>query len=388
MVVGREELLHDLRGSEKGAMMVVEGDLETVKDVLAKSGNITTIAFFNGPRCLAMAGTRIEMKDVAETLQQPGFSTMCSRILDTTNAFHSALADKPMPQLPEVSHRLSFNEPMITLESATESKWPASIRLAVDYDAEHMRQRVHYNQAMQRLAQQYPDRELGKDYIRPEAWDVLAQCEKVSDKSFVTDLFVFDAVRGHLVDVILGIDYHKLWELASLSAKQERRENQLTLADISIDSLMIIELGKGMEGAFNAPLVRYELAYVTTVRELLSPFTVFEAFEEAKPFIDDLVANSCAGYVDDVLPRLTQLTITLEHSSVNRLKYFAGSRLAEVLRGEQDGSKLIFGTDEGWKLLIGLYGDSLPNNLVNPQMRVMLTRLIGQLEHVDGLILP
>lgn len=73
-----------------------------------------------------------------------------------------------------------------------------------------------------------------------------------------------------------------------------------------------------------------------------------------------------------------------EHASVNRLTYFAGSHLADVLRGEQDGIKLIFGTEEGRDLVTGLYGDSLLNNLANAQMRDTLTRLIAKLKPLEG----
>lgn len=73
-----------------------------------------------------------------------------------------------------------------------------------------------------------------------------------------------------------------------------------------------------------------------------------------------------------------------EHASVNHLTYFVGSHLADVLRGDQDGIKLIFGTEEGRDLVTGLYGDSLLNNLANAQMRDMLTRLIAKLKPLDG----
>lgn len=306
------------------------------------------------------------------------------------------------------------------------------------------------------------------------------------------------------------------------------------LAEIGIDSLMGMELGREMEGAFKTPLMGDELAQVTTFRELvlhvagvlgavvadedggseavddsvedvssssteatvispsdsdseiptkldrvtqqgvkestdgslqLLPNLVFEAFEETKRLTDDFIAKyRCADYMDTVVSKQTHLCVALtveafevlgcplrsakaghvleritherehtrlaewlyklleeearlidvsssgvitrtavqapkrtserilaelrnvypDHEWANRLTYFAGSHLAQVLRGEQDGIKLIFGTDEGRELVTGLYGDSLLNKLANVQMQDILQRLIGKITRWDS----
>ena len=51
-----------------------------------------------------------------------------------------------------------------------------------------------------------------------------------------------------------------------------------------------------------------------------------------------------------------------DHNFANQLAYFCGTRLVEVLSGDLDGVKLIFGTEKGGELVGGLYGDSLLNN--------------------------
>lgn len=45
---------------------------------------------------------------------------------------------------------------------------------------------------------------------RPEAYDVLATHHRASDKAYLTDIFVFDASSGALLEVILGIRYSKV----------------------------------------------------------------------------------------------------------------------------------------------------------------------------------
>ncbi|KAF6825536.1 Iterative polyketide synthase CazM 11 [Colletotrichum musicola] len=50
---------------------------------------------------------------------------------------------------------------------------------------------------------------------RPEQWDVFANHQTAADgKGYVTDIFVFDAARGTLLEVILGIDYHRVPKLS------------------------------------------------------------------------------------------------------------------------------------------------------------------------------
>jgi len=73
-----------------------------------------------------------------------------------------------------------------------------------------------------------------------------------------------------------------------------------------------------------------------------------------------------------------------DHIFANRLAYFCGSRLVDVLTGKLDGVKLIFGSDEGRNLLSGLYGDSLLNKLSYKQMEDILKRLVSKLPPDSG----
>lgn len=73
-----------------------------------------------------------------------------------------------------------------------------------------------------------------------------------------------------------------------------------------------------------------------------------------------------------------------DHTWANKLTYFAGGQLAEVLRGDVDGIKLIFGSAEGRELVTGLYGDSLLNKLANVQMQDVLSRLVSKISNLGG----
>ncbi|KAE8153332.1 hypothetical protein BDV25DRAFT_136938 [Aspergillus avenaceus] len=73
-----------------------------------------------------------------------------------------------------------------------------------------------------------------------------------------------------------------------------------------------------------------------------------------------------------------------EYAGASRLAYFTGSKLASVLRGEQDGLQLIFGTREGQELVSWMYGDE-PHNVVGyKQMIDFIQRLVGKLSPTKG----
>ncbi|KAF7591019.1 hypothetical protein BBP40_002037 [Aspergillus hancockii] len=65
-----------------------------------------------------------------------------------------------------------------------------------------------------------------------------------------------------------------------------------------------------------------------------------------------------------------------EYAGASKLAFFTGSKLGSVLRGEQDGLQLIFGTKEGQELVSWMYGDE-PHNVVGyMQMMDFIQRLV------------
>jgi malonyl CoA-acyl carrier protein transacylase/acyl carrier protein/SAM-dependent methyltransferase len=73
-----------------------------------------------------------------------------------------------------------------------------------------------------------------------------------------------------------------------------------------------------------------------------------------------------------------------EHVCANRLAFFCGTRLVEVLEGKLDGVKLIFGNEEGRQLVAGLYGDTQLNIIFYKQMEDILTRLTSRIPRDSG----
>ncbi|KAI4180322.1 MAG: hypothetical protein L6R41_007301, partial [Letrouitia leprolyta] len=160
MIIGRSTVIRDLWGSDRGAMLAVEGSLDEVERLLVESaplceGPSASIACFNGPRSFTLAGPVQSIDAVAQTMaSSTAYLSMLSKRLNVTHAYHSTLVEPLMDELDRIGHSISFNEPKIQLERATESRSPNSH--APKLIAEHMRQPVYFNHAVRRLHEQYP----------------------------------------------------------------------------------------------------------------------------------------------------------------------------------------------------------------------------------------
>lgn len=114
------------------------------------------IACYNGPRSFTLAGSVKAMDVVAETISAAAeFESVKSKRLNVTNAFHSTLVEPLIPALEEIGHGLTFNEPIIKLERAIETR-PATSKLTPMFVSDHMRNPVFFNHAVQRLAKDHP----------------------------------------------------------------------------------------------------------------------------------------------------------------------------------------------------------------------------------------
>lgn len=158
IIAARAKLVRDSWGTDRGSMLVVEADLEDVHRLLAESSDNckeerpATIACFNGPRSFTLAGAAKAINAVAETASS--FAGMRVKKLTVTHAFHSTLVEPLMADLEQLGHGLTFNEPTIPWERAAEFK--LTEKLSSAFFADHMRNPVYFNHAMQRLAKQFP----------------------------------------------------------------------------------------------------------------------------------------------------------------------------------------------------------------------------------------
>jgi acyl transferase domain-containing protein/nucleoside-diphosphate-sugar epimerase/acyl carrier protein/SAM-dependent methyltransferase len=164
MIAGRANIIKNGWGDEKGAMMAVEADQHEVENMLSETvetcedadERAPTIACLNGPRSFTIAGSSRSIDIVAQTISNnSAYSKFKFKKLNVTNAFHSTLVEPLMSELTKVGESLTFNEPNIHLERATEFYSPE--RLTSEYVADHMRNPVFFNQAIHRLSKKYPN---------------------------------------------------------------------------------------------------------------------------------------------------------------------------------------------------------------------------------------
>ncbi|KAF7596504.1 hypothetical protein BBP40_001376 [Aspergillus hancockii] len=157
IIVRRATLVRDAWGSDKGAMMAVEGVLSDVRDVLVDvnrghSDKPACIACYNGPRSFTLAGPTAAIDAVATKLESN--KAIKGKRLKVTNAFHSVLVGPIYEGLEQSARGLTFQKPVIPLELATEQS-QSETELTARFVASHMRRPVYFHHAVERLARRY-----------------------------------------------------------------------------------------------------------------------------------------------------------------------------------------------------------------------------------------
>lgn len=163
LVSGRAALIRDTWGSDKGSMMAVEADEDDVQKLLAKVSKLCegqkdslSIACYNSSTAFTLGGSAKGVEIAADLVKtDPAFSGLRAKQLNVTNAFHSALVDPLIPGLKALGQDVVFNEPQIRIELATEKHTTEPLK--ADFVAQHMRNPVHFKNAVDRLVEEFPD---------------------------------------------------------------------------------------------------------------------------------------------------------------------------------------------------------------------------------------
>ncbi|KAI0009527.1 hypothetical protein F4779DRAFT_368622 [Xylariaceae sp. FL0662B] len=160
LVAGRARLVRDVWGADSGAMMAIDADQALVQDLLLETNRVSdgsaAIACYNGPRSFTIAGSTRSIVAAVEVLAGNNrFSGIKGKRLNVTNAFHSVLVDKIVDGLGQLGEGLTFNEPTIPVEHATEDSLTS--KLDWTFVPSHMRRAVFFDHAIQRLAEKHPN---------------------------------------------------------------------------------------------------------------------------------------------------------------------------------------------------------------------------------------
>lgn len=157
MIINRATLVRDAWGPDKGAMMAVwEADLADVQKLLLEANSKhkaspASVACYNGPRSFTLAGSTTAINSVADTLANSSLTSIKTKRLNVSNAFHCALVDDIIERLEQSAQGLTFHEPIIPMERATEFPAPKG-KLGPKFVADHMRSPVYIQHALERLA--------------------------------------------------------------------------------------------------------------------------------------------------------------------------------------------------------------------------------------------
>ncbi|EMR67039.1 putative polyketide synthase protein [Eutypa lata UCREL1] len=157
VIITRARLIRDRWGQESGSMLALMADPAEATRLLAEAAaahpteSPATIACFNGPKILTIAGTAKAIEAVAE--KAAAASTKATK-LNVTNAFHSALVEPLLDGLGRLGEEVTFRSPVLHFERATRDEFTTPPSLM--YFAEHMREPVYFLDAARRLSQRFP----------------------------------------------------------------------------------------------------------------------------------------------------------------------------------------------------------------------------------------
>ncbi|KAL4748903.1 hypothetical protein BDW72DRAFT_195345 [Aspergillus terricola var. indicus] len=161
LVAGRARLIRDQWGSDRGAMMAVEGDESTIQQLLEEASQQTpsdhpaSIACYNGPRSFTLGGSTAAIEGVKETLLSK-YPYIRHKQLNVTNAFHCSLVESIVEPLTRLGEDLTFNSPVIHIEHSSSTP-STGARPSSTFVADHLRKPVYFYHAIERLARAYPD---------------------------------------------------------------------------------------------------------------------------------------------------------------------------------------------------------------------------------------
>jgi acyl transferase domain-containing protein len=161
LISGRARLVQNTWGTDRGSMLAIEADLADVNALLVRSKKLTeglgdvSIACYNGPRTFTLAGPAKAIQVTKDLIKSdPETLRVKMKKLNVTHAFHSTLVEALMDDLTTLGQELTFNEPTIRIERATEQA--STERLGSEFPAKHMREPVFFNHAVHRLAKEFP----------------------------------------------------------------------------------------------------------------------------------------------------------------------------------------------------------------------------------------
>ena len=153
LVAGRASLMKKHWGVERGSMISIEADLNTVLNYMspANTSDATQdveIACYNGPKSHVLVGTQSAIDGLQNQLSK---TPIKYKRLNVTHGFHSVFTEPLLPGLYSLAEELTYNKPAIMLQACTKDKSWDEINPRQIVDSTRMP--VYFERAIERLAQ-------------------------------------------------------------------------------------------------------------------------------------------------------------------------------------------------------------------------------------------
>ncbi|KAI9705668.1 MAG: Type I Iterative PKS [Bogoriella megaspora] len=158
LVSGRARLMQERWGPERGSMISLQADGETVNTVqqtLKLSGHHLEVACYNGPNSHVLVGDEASINQTQIILDSGLLGKIRYRRLQVTHGFHSRFTEDLLPGLEDLAKDLTFLEPVIAIEPCTFDA--SNIVGTPKAIADHTRKPVYFSAAICRLAQRLGD---------------------------------------------------------------------------------------------------------------------------------------------------------------------------------------------------------------------------------------
>ena len=158
LISGRAKIIRDFWGPERGTMLSVESDNETIHKVLSlvnrNSEHHVEIACFNGPSSYVFAGSEvaIEALECEMTKHTSSIGDIKVRRLEVTHGFHSRFVDPILSRLGELANSVNFHEPQFQIETCSKDRSWARVDAKVV--TRLSREPVYFSEAVNRIAKE------------------------------------------------------------------------------------------------------------------------------------------------------------------------------------------------------------------------------------------
>ncbi|EKG13586.1 Beta-ketoacyl synthase, partial [Macrophomina phaseolina MS6] len=150
LVATRAMLMKTKWGAERGTMLAIHADRNTVEKIALMVPGVE-VACYNAPSSQVLVGTTAGIDEVERLLSSNYSAIKCKR-LNVSHGFHSRFTQPLLPELQELTGKLSFKIPRIPLETCTEN--PGAITTP-NYLVHHTRMPVYFTDAIRRVERKF-----------------------------------------------------------------------------------------------------------------------------------------------------------------------------------------------------------------------------------------